>query len=812
MDHSDHHTPNGRNGSTNGYSGPSNFYKRSFQYDESASKRAAAMNGDDIDLSHLFNLVLQNKWKLLLSIIVCTAAATFYVMQQPNIYQSEGTLFISENKSGMGSSGSDLQNLLASSYGIGAGSTINNELQIIRSRTLSEHLADSILARALSVNDSNTDYPLIWAEDEDGEPVLASKSKIADRIRGRLSAAQVERDAELVKVSFNSTSPEEATKVVNLAMDIYSDMSTEQNRTMANSAIRFLEGEREKIENELEQTEQELQEFMDKTTLVAVDSQTQGLIETLSELESKRQEIRVQLVAVNSAISNYEQQLEEIRPGLAEQFSESLAPTIERYQLSLAELETEKLLLLRNNPELADNGSNPEINLLNQRIARTKEEIRKIADRLINSNSSLSLTFMGSEGSNITSRIIEINQKLIELRVEQSSYETQQEVLSDRITQLNTQFDGLPTEIIQLARLKRDVKINEELYLLVSNQYAEMSLWERTQFGNGSPLDYAVVPTIPIGPNKKRWVLIGFMLGCVVGLGFVYVRDAFDNKIKSPEDLKSLALPFLGSIPDFKIVEGFKKDNNYHVVQDKMVSNQLVTLLDHISPVAEAYRRLRINILYANPDKNYKVLMVSSSNKGEGKSTIVANLAVSLSESERTVCILDLDLRRPTQHKVFGENREPGLLELLFDTHGMKACVRKTVAQNVDLITVGKDSPEPARVLDSKRLRSVINILKEKYDHVILDTAPYGIISDSASLVRLIDGVVIVTQFDQTTDKELEFTLEGLRHVNAEIVGTVLNGFDPRKSSDYYSNYQYYKRTYEAYNDYVADSKKTGDR
>jgi capsular exopolysaccharide synthesis family protein len=262
-------------------------------------------------------------------------------------------------------------------------------------------------------------------------------------------------------------------------------------------------------------------------------------------------------------------------------------------------------------------------------------------------------------------------------------------------------------------------------------------------------------------------------------------------------------VPFLGNIPDFKIIESFDPTEKQYV-QNKSISNQLLTFLDNISPISEAYRRLRINTIYANPDKEYKVLMVTSSTKGEGKSTIAANLAVTFAEAEKNVLIIDLDLRRPTMHKIFGENKEPGLVELLFDTEGFDTIINDTIAPNVDLITVGKKTPEPASVLDSKRLKNIIDTLKDKYDHIILDTAPYGIISDSASLLRLTDGLIVVSRFGVTTHRELEFTLDGLRHLNAEIVGTVLNAFDPKQSSDYYTNYYYYKR---AYSDYYEEDK-----
>jgi len=364
---------------------------------------------------------------------------------------------------------------------------------------------------------------------------------------------------------------------------------------------------------------------------------------------------------------------------------------------------------------------------------------------------------------------------------------------------VNNRFEELPDEIIQLARLKRNVRVNEEMYLQVSAQFSEMSLWEKTQFGLGRPLDYAIPTKEPIKPKKKIIVVIGFFMGGIIAVGFILVREMVNDTITSTDVLKEFEKPVLGAIPDFSVI-GELDANERQYIGDKSVSNQLITLFDHISPISEAYRRLRINVVYANPDKEYKILMVSSATKGEGKSTVAANLAVTFTGSEKKVLIIDLDLRRPTQHKIFGENKEPGLSDALFDA--TKDVRLSTVAPNVDLITVGHKTPEPASVLDSKRLKQLIDKYKAEYDHIILDTAPYGIISDSASLLRLIDGLIVVSRFNVTTKRELKFTLEGLEHLNADVLGIVLNAFDPKKSTDYYTNYNYYKRTYSEYYKY----------
>lgn len=770
---------NGSNGTSEGHS---HLYQELVQEDE-----------NEIDLIKLVNLLLLNKWKVVAFTSFFTICAIIISFWMTPIYKSSGTIIISESKNRYSYAGSDLSNLLTTTYGIGVGSTIANELQILRSSSLSYELATRI--SDLEYDVSGNKFPILMRS-YPNDPTTTSIDTIAMRYQQSISFSQVDPEADLVRISFESPSPNEAAQIVNMTMNTYSALSTNQNRTMAIEALTFLSGEKSKIEDQLEQVEDSLKIFMNTTQLVAVNPQAEKLISNISQVEVDRKDVEVKLVAVSSAIEQYEAQLNEIKPGLANQYSDAIGPVIDRYQFALSELETEKLLYEVKNPGISQD--HPELKRIQSQIDQIKSQIKTVTDDLIASGSTLYLSFANRGDGSVMQRISEISESLIELEVEKSQFDTQLEVLNEYFSELNSEFNELPNNIIDLAKLQRNVKINEELYLLVSSQYAEMSLWEKTQFGLGRPLDEAIVPIQPVKPRKKVITILGFLLGGILGVAFVLVRDLIDDKITSTDTIKDFKLPLLGTIPDFSILDGLNS-NERQFIDDKSVSNQLITFLDHISPISEAYRRLRINVVYANPDKNYRVIMVTSATKGEGKSTLAANLAVTFSEAEKSVLIIDLDLRRPTQHKIFGENREPGLTDSLFETIKISDITRETIAPNVDLITVGKKTPEPATVLDSKRLKQLIDKLSERYDHIILDTAPYGIISDSASLLRLVDGIVVVSRFNVTTKRELKYTLEGLGHLNADVLGVVLNAFDPKRSTDYYTNYSYYKRTYSEY-------------
>lgn len=752
---------------------------------------------NDIDLLRLFNLFLMNKWIIIALVALGGILSYVFVQFQIPMYESKGTIMISQNQNRYSYAGSDLSSLLTTTYGIGVGSTIANELMILRSIKQSYEVANRILE--IEVDENGKRFPILWREFPE-DSTIAGIDTVAARYRAYIAFERPEPASEVVEIIFESPSPTEAAEVVNQTIYAYSALSTEQNRSMAVSALNFLREERNRIESELSISEDSLRAFMNRTNIISVNSQSEQLIQQISSIETQRQTIAVQLVALNANIEQLENQLNEIKPGLSDNYTDALTPIIQRFQFRLAEAETERLLLLMKNPDITED--NQEIVRINREIDLVKDQIRNLTSKLIQSESELGLIFASSNSNDISERFISLTSALNNANIERIQLQTQEDVLLEFYYDLEAQFNTLPNEIIALSRLERDVKINEQLYLLVANQYAEMSLWEKTQFGMGRPLDYATPRYRPVSPKKNLIYLIGLFLGGVLSIGIILIRDIIDDKITSTDHLKDTQYPLLGTIPDFSVADGLDPDGR-QFLDERSISNQLITFLDHISPLSEAYRRLRINVVYANPDKDYKVIMVTSATKGEGKSTVAANLAVTFSEAEKSVLIIDLDLRRPTQHKIFGENREPGLTDSLFETVSLSNIIRSTVAPNVDVLTVGKKTPEPATVLDSKRLKQLIDRLKDRYDHIILDTAPYGIISDSASLLRLVDGLIVVSRFNVTTKRELDFTLDGLAHLNADILGLVLNAFNPEKSTDYYTNYAYYKRTY--YTDYYKE-------
>jgi capsular exopolysaccharide synthesis family protein len=361
--------------------------------------------------------------------------------------------------------------------------------------------------------------------------------------------------------------------------------------------------------------------------------------------------------------------------------------------------------------------------------------------------------------------------------------------------------------MIEMARFRRNLQISEQLYLIISRQEAETALWEQTQSGLARIVDMSFIPIEPVAPRKKIILLLGLIIGGIVSLGFIYIREFSKIQISSIEKLLQKGFPILAVVPDMtrQIKQNFNGDE-YVSIRGTTISTSLIMVLDSISPISESFRRLQSNVLYSQPDNPLKTIIVTSANKSEGKSTVSSNLAIALAEAGRKVLIVDFDFRRPRVHSIFGLKQEPGSMDILFNDTSVETTIQQTLIPNVRALTSGKRPPNPAEITRSVKLREMIRNLKAEYDHIIIDSPPFGIISDAAPLIQESDGVVLAVRFNQTKSPELDLTIDNLNKVNANVIGTVLTAFDPKQSTGYYYSSYYYKYAYESYDKYHENS------
>jgi len=215
----------------------------------------------------------------------------------------------------------------------------------------------------------------------------------------------------------------------------------------------------------------------------------------------------------------------------------------------------------------------------------------------------------------------------------------------------------------------------------------------------------------------------------------------------------------------------------------------VVTHSDPKSPVSEAFRNLRTNVHYTNIDREIRVIQITSPVQGEGKSTITSNYAVTLAQSGKRVVVVDCDLRRPQLHKIFALKNTNGLSNVLVGDHAMETNLRETKVPNLYVLTSGPIPPNPSEMLDSKRMKELVQSLKDHFDTVIFDSPPILPVTDGLVLSQIADGTMVVVSLGKTEKEALRKTIDSLENIDANILGTVLNNASIK--SGYYYNYEY---------------------
>ena len=216
----------------------------------------------------------------------------------------------------------------------------------------------------------------------------------------------------------------------------------------------------------------------------------------------------------------------------------------------------------------------------------------------------------------------------------------------------------------------------------------------------------------------------------------------------------------------------------------------IISYNDPKSVISEQYRAIRTNIEYSNVDQNTKTILVTSSDKNEGKTTTVSNLAVSFANLNKKVLIMDCDLRNASIHKMFKINNIYGLTDILAKDRAVDKCIQETELENLYVLTAGAIPPNPAEILSSEKMKNLIEDLKNIYDYIFIDTPPIGLVTDAGVLSSFTDGVVLVVKSESVEKKYLEETKKKLDAVDARILGAILNSYkSEQKDYNYYSYY-----------------------
>ena len=353
--------------------------------------------------------------------------------------------------------------------------------------------------------------------------------------------------------------------------------------------------------------------------------------------------------------------------------------------------------------------------------------------------------------------------------------------------------------LIQYNVLAKEASSLRDLYQAVLKQVKEIEISASSSASHVFVTDYASLPTTPSAPKTNLVITLFAILGVAVGLILALILEAFDNTIKSSDDVQgALDLPLLGAVPEFsnrsslalsptapllpKSSSNVPDEPNAGIELSKdPAAPHIISVAAPYDVVSEALRTIRAGILLSSADRPPRVIMITSAMKGEGKTTVLYNLAATLAQAAHRTIMIDGDLRERGLTKLFCPEQGPGgvgLSNLLTNQAQLDQVIRPTPVEGLDILPAGSKAPNPAELLSSTSMRDLISRLSEVYDFVVVDSPPILPVADGLTLSRVVDSVVLVVRSRQTERELAQESRRRLLRVNARILGVVLNDLD----------------------------------
>jgi capsular exopolysaccharide synthesis family protein len=754
-------------------------------------------NTDEIDIKEIWRIIRSYRKSIAIIITAVLTLTIYFTLTTRPVWQATTVVMIKEG-------GSDPSSFVLD-FGMNKSQQrLQNETEVLKSFNLHEQVVSSLIAdgsadelalfgtRYIRVRYRLQDYFMDWIGKNDN-PIIkpmdinfSKRVQIVEQLRKDTGISTV-RDTDVLKISVNSADSSEAIFLANKISSTYRNLDLAGGQGELHFVLSFLDSQITKYEQRLAVVENELQAFQSEKQIYSLDGSADLLLKDLTDYESIYYTNIAELEVALERVKYLKSQLSDSENALMEEITNTNNPMIVALRGKIAELEAQKV------QQMVDEGwdeSSLQSRDFNRRIGEMKTKLTSITESLILSGWSEEDPFAASQ---------EIFNKIVEQEVEVHSARSRAGEYKKLVDQMSGRLTNLPIQTLQYARLERDLRLNENLYLTMKQKYEESRITEAGQMGKVRILDPAFVAK-KSKPNKKINLMLGIFLGLGMAVGYAFVREYLDNTVKAVEHLERKGLTILGIIPDMLGANPKNSIKNMPTPSKGGTDfkRRLITYEDPKSPISESYRSLRTNVSYASTvDKKIKSLLISSSQPGEGKSTTTANLAIAFAQLRKRTLLVDADLRKPVQHNVFGHPRGPGLSEYLIgEVTDLNLIIHPTKVENLSIMTAGGLPPNPSELLGSDAMSKLVDQLEKDYDMVLFDSPPIVAVTDASMISSELDAIALVVKAGQTERSAVDRALDTVKNVKAPLIGAILNGASQEslggKYAYYYSYYNYY--------------------
>lgn len=746
---------------------------------------------DEVGIIDYFQVLFRRRWIAILTFSVVMVSVAIHTLLATPQFEATGLIEIQDEN--------EKNNVLNELLQIGRTNTVQAEIEVIKSRTLAEMVVHELTldqrifeqrpetlrvnleevdihnrlkGKVFSVKFINAEGDFEISSDRLGD---LGKGKIGElfsvkdlslkvmcdqfapsnsfkfivypfrmavsRIQERTNVKKVGDNTGLVRIIYLSQYPELARDIVNKIIYTYQEKNREERTAEATQTLKFIDDQVNVVRADLSESEIHLNKYKEEHGVMLLDAEATGLIENLAKFEVEKSQIELEKFRYQNLVSMLEKDTKAVN-----------LPNFSKENTVLANLVLELVDLEAKLKNLSTNltPKHPQVVAAQEQINNIRQSIKDIVKNSV------------------------------------SSFTSREKSIKQIIEKYNDHLKQLPEKERELAGLKRNSAVAAEIYTFLLQKYEEARIAKASTISNIRVIDKAVVPHNPISPNVRLNLMLGLIAGILLAIGVAFFLEFIDDSLKTVDEVeRNIRRPIYGIIP--RIPDSFQA-----VDGSKSAAINLVTHYSPKSPISEAFRTLRTNIHFADPDHLITTLLVTSAGPSEGKSTIVSNLAITIANSGRKTLLIDCDLRKPNLHNLFETERDPGLTNILSGKLSIEEGIRKTKIENLSLVTSGPIPPNPTEMVDSMAIRAQVEEFKKDFDMILFDSPPIVAVTDAAIISSYTAGVLLVVELGRSRGASVNRGIDLLDNVKANVLGLVTNNISSGFRYDYGYYYYYY--------------------
>lgn len=741
-----------------------------------------------LDIGKYLKILLKRKWLIAACVFSVLLLVVYYNHITLPLYKSDVTVVYEDTPNSMEISSVDMS--LSKTF-------IMNQIEEIKSWSLINEVVKTIPDSLLKT------YPT----PKDLNPYRSLTNYYTRLLQDYISTSPVP-NSDVIVISAKAHDPYTAYVIANTTAEVLKERNLSSRLGELHNLQNTVENKLVYFSKKVEDAEVALRKFKESNNISFLDKESEEIFKRVTAAEVEYNKVQSEHKASKQRYDFVQAKLAKERKDLVPSITTVTSTWAQELKKKLIDLEVQYTSLKVQNYD--DN--HPKMRQLRSQIDETKESLRQETLKI-------------AQGETTIDPLSQIQQNLEELatlEVEIHTYEAQEKALESILKEYDQKLQSIPEKELELGRLLRDKDVADKIYTMLLQKSEETKITEAEKLSNIRIIDPARIPEWPLIPRKKLNLALGFFFGIFFGIALAFFLDFLDQSISTTEDLEKFTdFELLGAIPHIRVKE---KDHRlkpeFGAPTSSKLQPELITYHELFSPVTDAFRSLRTNIqaTEALNKAPVRTAIVTSTNPEEGKSFISSNIAITMAQLGLKTLIIDADLRRATQHFLFGKRMKPGLIEVmneltdfhsrkadkpptnrnlkLFYSRALKKAIQPTGIDNLFILTSGElPIPNPSELLASKIMHDLNSVLHHMFDFIIFDMPPILTVTDAAVLAPIVDGIIFVVRAGKTRPTEVARAQHLINKVTLNhTLGAVLNNIEIQGRRTYYG-YQYSERT-----------------